>query len=99
MNIEELKLWIIDRIQKTDDEQLLSQVALLLDGHEIVSLENTVDMMREPMTEYGNSAVSEVYELNNEEEAAVLEAREQYAQGRVLSDEQVREKNARWLRN
>ncbi len=99
MNIEELKLWIIDRILKTDDEQLLSQVALLLDGHEIVSLENTVDMMREPMTEYGSSAVSEVYELNNEEEAAVLEAREQYAQGRVLSDEQVREKNARWLRN
>jgi hypothetical protein len=99
MKTEELKLWIIDRILKTDDGQLLSQVALLLDRHEIVSLENSVDMMREPMAEYGSSAVSEVYELNNEEEAAVLEAREQYAQGRVLSDEQVREKNARWLRN
>lgn len=99
MKTEELKLWIIDRILKTDDGQLLSQVALLLDRHEIVSLENSVDMMREPMAEYWSSAVSEVYELNNEEEAAVLEAREQYAQGRVLSDEQVREKNARWLRN
>lgn len=99
MNIKKLKLWVIDRILKTEDGQLLSQVAMLLDERKTTSVEKSLDMIREPMAVYGSSAVSEVYELKDEEEVAVKEAREQYAQGRVLSDEQVREKNARWLRN
>lgn len=99
MGIEELKLWIIERILKTEDEQLLQQVALLLNERGNTSVEKTLDVMREPMVEYGNPTMKEVYELSEEEEAAVMEAREQYAQGRVLSDEQVRERNARWLRN
>ncbi len=94
MKIEDLKLSIIEVILNTEDEQLLRQVALLLR-----SQEKTVNMMREPMAVNGSPTAKDVYELSEEEEATVLEAREQYAQGRVFSDEQVREKNARWLRN
>ena len=61
--------------------------------HEL--LKKTFDTMRKTISESDSLTV---YELSEEEEAAVLEAKEQCAQGRVLSDEEVREKNARWLK-
>jgi hypothetical protein len=94
MKIEDLKLSIIEMILNTEDEQLLRQVALLLK-----SQEKTVNMMREPMEEYGISTETEVHKLSKEEREAVTEARAQFARGEVLTAEEAEQEIQAWLKD
>lgn len=102
MSITELKQEIISLIEQTEDEKLLQAVLFMLKNgqEEYPASQATPSSVSESHEHYGKAVeLEEVYHLSDEEEVAVQEAREQYAQGRVLSDQQVREKNKRWLRN
>jgi hypothetical protein len=76
MSSIELKRLLIEKIQKTDNEDLLAEV------HRLLDLE-TEDI--------------EIYKLNDEQRKAIAEARQQIANGQVLTDEQSNKEIDEWL--
>lgn len=94
MKTEELKLWIIEKILRTEDEQLLLEVRSLLKEAGFSS-EEKLGLVREPMTQYGNPTET----VSEAERAAIEEARAQYARGEVLTAKEAERDIKEWVRD
>jgi hypothetical protein len=97
MKTEELKLWVIEKILRTEDEQLLLEVRSLLKEAGFSS-EEKLGLVREPMIQYGNPE-TETYRLSEAERAAIEEARAQFARGEVLTAEEAERDIKEWVRD
>jgi len=99
MKTEELKLWIIERILRTEDEKLLLSTMHLLDGPDIPIEEIPAKQLREPITRYNSPTMTETFKVSEAELAAIEEARAQFVRGEVLTAEEAERDIQAWIRD
>ena len=91
MNLESLKSDILQKLFECKDENTLQEILRLLSTYEIYS-----DKVKEEETIYKSETTD--FTLNHAQEKAVEEAREEYANGESLSDEEDSEYFSKWLK-
>jgi hypothetical protein len=92
MNIEEIKLWIIDRILKTDDEQLLTEVLHLLRSYQE---EAEMPIANEPSVRYGLANPP----LADWQKESIERGLKDFEEGRFYTSEELEKSLEEWLKD
>ncbi len=95
MDLENLKAKLIQKISSCNDENTLQEIQNLLSTYEVYS-----EKVQEEKSVYTKNKSTDTVEfiLNNDQMEAVQEAREEYAKGKWISDEENSEYFEKWLK-